>query len=194
MSTNLNLDKFRNGDRIPEAKTAEEWKKAGENKQPVWCYYNFDSKNGEKYGKLYNWYAVNDPRGLAPEGWHVPTDLEWTKTEEFLVRDTDKKLEINIWAEKGKLMKNKSGWKEVGNGNNKSGFSGLPAGFMNSEGSFHFLGSGASFWCCTEAELLTAYIRQLDIGLQRYEGFKGNGYSVRCLKGNLPSIGEAGDF
>lgn len=76
MTKNLNVDKFRNGDPIPEAKTDEEWIKAGENKQPAWCYYENDPANGEKYGKVFNWYAVNDPRGLAPEGWHDPTEEE----------------------------------------------------------------------------------------------------------------------
>ena len=71
---NLNVDRFRNGDPIPQAKTAEEWQNAGNNQQPAWCYYNNDPKNGESYGKLYNWYAVNDRRGLAPQGWHIPSD------------------------------------------------------------------------------------------------------------------------
>lgn len=74
MAENLNVDKFRNGDLILQAKTEEEWKKAGENKHPAWCYFDNDTANDAKYGKLYNWYAVNDPRGLAPAGWHIPTD------------------------------------------------------------------------------------------------------------------------
>jgi hypothetical protein len=73
METNLNVDKFRNGDPIPEARTKEDWLSAAKNGKPAWCYYE---NNGEKYGKLYNWYAVNDPRGLAPEGWHIPSDEE----------------------------------------------------------------------------------------------------------------------
>ena len=77
MTKNLDVATFRNGDPIPEAKSNEEWEKAGENKQPAWCYYDNDPANGAKYGKLYNWYAVNDPRGLAPEGWHVPSIDEW---------------------------------------------------------------------------------------------------------------------
>jgi uncharacterized protein (TIGR02145 family) len=84
MKENLNVSSFRNGDPIPEAKTAKEWQAAGEAKQPVWCYYDNDPKNGVKYGKLYNWYAVNDSRGLAPSGYHVPTDLEWTVLADFL--------------------------------------------------------------------------------------------------------------
>jgi uncharacterized protein (TIGR02145 family) len=50
----------------------------------AWCYYENDAKNGVKYGKLYNWYAVNDARGLAPAGWHVPTDYEWEVLSTFL--------------------------------------------------------------------------------------------------------------
>jgi len=78
MVENLNVDRFRNGDLIPEARTNEAWQKAGNNGQPAWCYYDNDPKNGVTYGKLYNWYAVNDPRGLAPKGFHVPSDAEWT--------------------------------------------------------------------------------------------------------------------
>lgn len=84
MTKNLDVATFRNGDPIPEAKTNEEWKKAGENKQPAWCYYNNDPANGAKYGKLYNWYAVNDPRGLAPIGYHIPSVVEWTIIVEYL--------------------------------------------------------------------------------------------------------------
>jgi uncharacterized protein (TIGR02145 family) len=81
---NLDVATFRNGDAIPEAKTDEEWQAAGDNKQPAWCYYDNDPKNGVKYGKLYNWYAVNDARGLAPAGWHIPTDEAWTELSTFL--------------------------------------------------------------------------------------------------------------
>ncbi len=78
MSENLNVDKFRNGDPIPEVKSTEEWLKAAENKQPAWCYYDNNPANGATYGKLYNWYAVNDPRGLAPIGYHIPSNNEWS--------------------------------------------------------------------------------------------------------------------
>jgi uncharacterized protein (TIGR02145 family) len=81
---NLDVITFRNGDTIPEAKTNEEWKKAGEEGKPAWCYYDNDPENGKKYGKLYNWYAVNDPRGLAPKGWHVPSDAEWIVLIDYL--------------------------------------------------------------------------------------------------------------
>lgn len=75
-TTNLNVVTFRNGDTIPEAKSEKDWETAGYNKQPAWCYNENNAGYGVKYGKLYNWYAVNDPRGLAPNGWHIPSDAE----------------------------------------------------------------------------------------------------------------------
>ena len=81
---NLNIDRFRNGDIIPEAKTDAEWEKALVHRKPAWCYYKNDSANGIKVGKLYNWYAVNDSRGLAPLGWHVPTLAEWNTLNYYL--------------------------------------------------------------------------------------------------------------
>lgn len=83
MTENLNVDKFRNGESIPQAISDVEWKKAGENKKPAWCYYNNEPANGGKYGKLYNWYAINDSRGLSPINWHIPCDEEWVQLSNF---------------------------------------------------------------------------------------------------------------
>ena len=79
MTKNLNVDHYRNGDPVRHCQTEEEWQDAAAKKEGGWCFYNNDSLNGEIYGKLYNWYAVSDPRGLAPEGWHVPSDTEWAE-------------------------------------------------------------------------------------------------------------------
>ena len=84
MSKNLNVDRFRNGDLIRHAVSASEWEDAGGNGQAAWCYYENKPENGDDYGKLYNWYAVNDSRGLCPTGWHVPSDKEWTTLENDL--------------------------------------------------------------------------------------------------------------
>jgi TolA-binding protein len=102
MAENLNVSTFRNGDPIMEAKTNEEWEKAGKEGKPAWCNYENDPKNGAKYGKLYNWYAVNDPRGLAPAGWHVPSDAEWTTLGDQLGDEASNK------------MKSTSGWNGYG--------------------------------------------------------------------------------
>jgi uncharacterized protein (TIGR02145 family) len=84
MLENLNVSTFKNGVAIPEVQDKDAWYKAGENKQPAWCYYENDPKNGAKYGKLYNWYAVIDNNGLCPQGWHVPSDAEWDTLVAYL--------------------------------------------------------------------------------------------------------------
>jgi uncharacterized protein (TIGR02145 family) len=81
---NLDVANFRNGDPIPQAKSNEEWERAGREKQPAWCYYNNDAGLGEKYGRMYNWYALSDPRGVIPEGWHLPSLDEWVAFEKFV--------------------------------------------------------------------------------------------------------------
>ncbi|MES2430191.1 MAG: fibrobacter succinogenes major paralogous domain-containing protein [Bacteroidota bacterium] len=78
-ASNLNTDVFRNGDIIPEAKTVKEWQDAADQQKAAWCYYDNETKNGRIHGKLYNWYAVNDSRGLAPKGYHIPTQAEFKK-------------------------------------------------------------------------------------------------------------------
>jgi len=174
MAENLNVSTFRNGDPIPQAKTDEEWKKAGDNEQPAWCYYDNDPANGAKYGKLYNWYAVIDPRGLAPEGWHVPSDAEWTKLTDFLGGEVA-----------GTKMKSTSGWAENGNGTNTSGFSGLPGGYRYYNGSFDDVGGDGNWWSSTEDLTGNAWYRYLNYlngNVYRYDSNKKNGFSVRCLR------------
>jgi uncharacterized protein (TIGR02145 family) len=170
----MNVNKFRNGDVIPEVKTAEEWKKAGDNKQPAWCYYDNNPVNGEKYGKLYNWYAVNDPRGLAPKGYHIPSDAEWTKLSDYLGGEDAA----------GIKMKSTSGWNRNGNGTNSSGFSGLPGGFRDDNGTFNYIGEDGGWWSST-ANYSNAWYRYLNydfgyVGSSSYN--EARGLSVRCLR------------
>lgn len=139
LAQNLNTDRFQNGDVIPEAKTREEWYLAGENKQPAWCYFDNDTANGSKYGKLYNWYAVVDPRGLAPKGWHIPRDSEWDIVVNFL----------GGGAKAGVKMKSKIGWNIDCNGTNSSGFSGLPGGIRENNGFSDTRINGCAFWSTT---------------------------------------------
>jgi len=111
MAENLNVATFRNGDPIPEAKTKEEWKRAFENKQPAWCYYDNEPKNGNKFGRLYNAYAVLDPRGLAPIGWHIPTYNEIENFEQFVSGDPKGFTAANC-VESGAKIKSTTGWKD----------------------------------------------------------------------------------
>ena len=106
MAQNADVERFRNGDFIQEAKTNQEWMKAFDNRQPAWCYYNNDPSQGTKHGKLYNWYAVNDPRGLAPLGWHVPANNEWSILIEYLGGD----------YVAGPKMKSVDGWRSYQRG------------------------------------------------------------------------------
>jgi uncharacterized protein (TIGR02145 family) len=189
MTRNLDVDRFRNGDLITHVASAEDWKKVGENNQPAWCYYDNDPENGKKYGKLYNWYAVNEPRGLAPKGFHVPTDEEWTILEEFLGE---------IIA--GHKMKLDNGWDELededrefqnGNGDNSSGFNALRGGSRIYDGRFSNITSNAFFWSATENCSSFAWYRNLcgNIGnVFKSTNPKQNGFSVRCLRDNYLSI------
>ena len=77
MTRNLQTSFFKNGELIKEAKTEAQWLLAAENQTPAWCYYNNDPANGSKYGYLYNWYAINDPSGLAPKGWEIPNQQDY---------------------------------------------------------------------------------------------------------------------
>ena len=186
MSKNLDVDKFRNGDLVPQAKTKEEWEKAGKNKQPAWCYYDNDSTNNEKYGKLYNWYAVNDPRGLAPEGWHVPSFAECTILSVFLGGEKDFLGRQEAAATK---LKSKLGWNK--NETNESGFNASPAGLRSFEGSFAGLGSAALFWLSNRSDFFNGDSCAIAMGLSDVISFylyfnekllRNNGLNVRCVK------------
>jgi uncharacterized protein (TIGR02145 family) len=175
MSENLNVDKFRNGDPIPQAKTDEAWIAAGKNKQPAWCYYDNDPSNETKYGKLYNWHAVNDPRGLAPNGYHIPTDTEW-----YILTDILGGIYIA-----GTKMKSTSGWFDNGNSTNSSGFSGLPGGKRLGNGTFGSVGESGCWWSSTEDDTDRAWGRFLTYYFGKVSSNnwnKGTGLSVRCLR------------
>lgn len=177
MTENLNVDQFRNGDLIPHARTAEEWIEARRNRQPAWSYYNNDPAMGEKYGKLYNWYAVNDSRGLAPEGWKIPSNADWAKLAEYL----------GGFGEAGIKMKNTRGWDDNGNGTNKSGFSALPGGERCDHGFFSYLGIMGFWWSSSEDDNINAWYFTLsgdEDDIERDSEHKAFGFSVRCIKDN----------
>ena len=174
-SENLNTAEFSNGDKISEAKTNEEWQTMGEQGKSAWCYYDNDPANGIKYGKLYNWYAVADPRGLCPAGWHVPSDGEWTQLSNTLGGDNNA----------GSKMKSASGWDQGGNGANSSGFSGLPGGNRNDVGPYNSVGVYGSWWSSTQYSPTNAWFRVLFCGsgdVFRSINNKRFGFSVRCVR------------
>lgn len=174
-STNLNVTTYINGDKIPEVKDPREWAKLTTG---AWCYYDNDPENGKKYGKLYNWYAVIDPRGLAPKGWHIPTDEEWTTLITTLGGKSDA----------GGKMKatGTDNWKTPNNGaSNSSGFAGLPGGSRFSFGSFINAGLNGYWWSASECAIPAAWIRSLGYNhanANSYNALKTSGFSVRCVR------------
>ncbi len=178
MNKNLDVSTFRNGDSIMQAKNEKEWKKAGEDSKPAWCYFENDSKNGLLFGKLYNWYAVNDPRGLAPEGYHIPSNEEWNVLIDFLGG-------IKVAGEK---LKSSSNWEYNFSSTNESGFSGLPGSYRHGDGIFHdFLGDYGYWWSYsldTNSENFCGRFLFTGDG-NVYSGClfeKADGLSVRCVK------------
>lgn len=175
MVENLNVSNFRNGDPIPEAKTDEEWGEAGKTHHPAWCYYENALANGVIYGKLYNWYAVDDPRGLAPVGWHIPSEIEWDKLTNYLGgKDVA-----------GAKIKSENWWVENGNGTNESGFSGLPGGCRYTNGEFHNVGYRGTWLSSMDNGPLYAWNRNLiysTSNFNRDDYNKTSGFSVRCLR------------
>lgn len=177
MTENLNVDQFQNGDRIPQAITEEQWNAANANEKPAWCYYDDKPSNGASYGKLYNWYAINDRRGLAPDGWHVPSVEEY----EQLIKSLGK--------EAGKKMKSITGWNSGGSlGNNASGFSALPGGARAVNDYSMFMGQMGFWWTSTmdgDKELKYAKLIRLDYEYDKVfimVESRNYGISVRCVR------------
>ena len=138
MAENLNVSTFRNGDVIPQAQSDDEWQEAGFNKQAAWCYYNERIEDStvvvKSYGKLYNSYALNDPRGLALEGWRLPTETDWKILEEGLLNSG-----MNLTD-----AFSKDGWTNGPSGTNTTGLNIHPAGWRDV--GCGGLGSQTSYW------------------------------------------------
>ena len=169
---NLDVTTYRNGDAIPQVQDAKAWENL---RTGAWCYYENETANGSTYGKLYNWYAVNDPRGLAPAGYHIPTEAEWSTLTNYLGGETIA----------GTKMKSKTGWENNGNGTNTSGFAGLPGGYRNGDGDFSNIGAGGDWWSSSESNTNNAWYRYLysnNGDVDSYYNYKRNGFSVRCLR------------
>jgi uncharacterized protein (TIGR02145 family) len=179
---NLDVFTFRNGDSITQAKNLKEWNELSQmynGGKPSWCYYNFDEKNREKYGKLYNWFAVNDSRGLAPNGYHIPSQQEWANLISFLGGGSNASV---------KLI-NTSGW-AWNAGDNTSEFCALPGGYFDPHEEFNqgldyiFTGVGLhGYWWTSSTGALN-----FD------EGGRPVAYNVNLLRGNNGPIKRVVDF
>ncbi len=204
MTKNLDVATYRNGDPIRHCQTVEEWKDAAAKSEGAWCYYNNSDSLGKIYGKLYNWYAVNDPRGLAPQGWHVPTELECQKLRHSLGGAYEKvggKLKAV-----GTLEDKTGNWHSPNVGaTNEVGFSALGGGFranFQANYQFQYLDSTSNWWTATglwgnvsNAPMRLAYVLRVysnSLYCDLHDMYKELGMSVRCIKDvppvDIPSI------
>ncbi|MFA4907489.1 MAG: FISUMP domain-containing protein, partial [archaeon] len=193
MAENLKVTHFRNGETIPNVTSNTEW-----NNSTISAYCNYENNEDyvATYGRLYKWYAVNDSRNIAPQGWHIPSDEEWKELEMYLGMSQSEADKSGVpsgygeWRgtdEGGKLKESGTvHWESPNTGaTNESGFSALPGGFRYHNSPFSNIGKGTIFWSSTEYGSYYAWARVLDCnnsGVYRYTAGKPGGVSVRCVR------------
>lgn len=178
MAENLKVTHYRNGDAIPKVTDNTQWYNITTG---AYCSYDNNNSNIDTYGLLYNWYVVDDSRGFAPIGWHIPSDDEWDTLVSYLG---------GIGTAGGKLKEaGTTHWYSPNSGTNESGFTGLPGGYRYGwelDGTFYHMGRYAYFWSATELpQTSSAWHRELyyshsAVGRSLVE--KRNGFSVRCIR------------
>jgi uncharacterized protein (TIGR02145 family) len=185
MASNLRVTHYRNGESITNLIGAADWVGATFG---AWCDYDNNDANGTKYGHLYNWYAVSDSRNIAPTGWHVATDAEWTTLTTYVATHLGTSLNV------AKALAATTDWTTsstagaVGKNqylNNSTGFSALPGGFRDRNGAFDYLGGYGSWWSSTEYNTFSAWYRNMyyiTSYVDRNYILKQDGYSVRCVR------------
>jgi len=185
MIENLKTTKYSDGSPISKVTKNNEWEGLTTG---AYCICNNDATIGSKYGKLYNWYAVNNSRNIAPKGWHVATDDDWKALESFVAGN------LGTSGSVAKALAAITDWNSsevndaIGNDmtkNNSSGFTALPAGNRTNDGAFGFMGYNGGWWSSSESYTYNAWARTLSYDSYRMErGSYGKkcGYSVRCVK------------
>ncbi len=185
MAENLKTSKYNDGSIITNVTDPSNWIKLNSG---AWGYYNNDVVNNAKYGKLYNWYAVNmitnGNKNVCPTGWHVPSDAEWTILTDFLGGEI-------VAASKMKEVGNTSWSSQNFDATNVSLFAALPGGSLDeSDGLSYELGERGVWWSASEdvsdkIGAIGSWLRLLDfkkVNSYRISGDKRNGMSIRCIK------------
>ena len=185
MTKNLQVTHYRNGEAIPNVTDQTAWDALSTG---AYCNYSNDEGYVGTYGRLYNWYAVNDTRNIAPAGWHVASDAEWKQLEMYLGMSQIQADSIGYRGtnEGGKIKENGTiHWVSPNIGaTNESGFSALPSGGRSA--GYVGMGMSAFFWSSTESASVSAWDRRLfcnlaSIGRYDYSN-KKYGFSVRCVE------------
>lgn len=174
MAENLKVTKYNDGTSIPIVSDSAAWSVLTTG---AYCNYENEQCSVAIYGRLYNWYAVNTGK-LCPTGWHVPTDTEWTTFINYLGGED---------AAGGKLKEiGIAHWQSPNEGaTNESGFTALPSGFRGFNGTFGNIGYSGLWWSATNDDANKAWLRDMFYGnsvVNRSNRYKGNGFSVRCVK------------
>jgi uncharacterized protein (TIGR02145 family) len=175
MAENLRTANYANGDPIPNVTNGTQWQNLTTG---AWVHYNNDSQYENPYGRLYNWYAVSDPRNVCPTGWHVHTDAEWTLLTDYLGG-------ASVAGGKMKSTGTQYWLSPNTDATNESGFSGLPGGYRDNDGTFGFCGYDGDWWSSTEYDAVNAWFHNLSYhsGYVYRNGLnKTSGLSVRCLR------------
>ena len=130
-----------------------------------------------EYGRLYNWYAANDARGICPNGWHVPTDAKWTELEDYITSQ-------GFAGTEGTALKSTTGWYNSGNGTDDFGFSALPGGSRSgATGIFNSAGATGSWWTSSlNGEVGRRILRHDDPFIIPNITLPDYAFSIRCIK------------
>ena len=179
MAENLKTTKYRTGKPITPVTDSLQWSTLS---TEAYCMYRNDPSRVAVYGLLYNWFAVTDTNNIAPQGWHVPADSEWTTLTNYLGTGGGGKLKAT-----GTTYWNSPN----ASASNSTGFNGLPGGDRSYTGEFHYLGTYGCFWCATESSAANApeHVLSCNSGnILMFDLSKGLGLSVRCVKDKAASL------
>ena len=182
MAENLKVTHYRNGDEIPTGYSNDDWSNLFTG---AYAVYDDDPSNAEIYGNLYSWYAIDLETGVCPEGWHVPTDDEWTILSDYLGGSDIAGGKLKECTE-GSCPESEYWFSPNMGATNESGFTGLPGGCRGGgSGSYLYLGGSGFFWSSTEynSNLAWFWVLYYDTSvIYRDYDYKGYGSSVRCVR------------
>jgi uncharacterized protein (TIGR02145 family) len=153
---NLDVSTYRNGDPIPQVTDPLEWSNLTTG---AWCYYDNNSSNNTVYGKLYNWFAINDPRGLAPIGYHIPNSTEWTNLTDYVGGDITAGSILKVSG--NNIYGNCPLWSAPSTSTNERGFTALPGGLRNDDGNFYGIHLTCRLWTSSNLDGTHAYYRSM---------------------------------
>jgi uncharacterized protein (TIGR02145 family) len=170
---NLDVTTYRNGDLIPKVEDAEEWRNL---KTGAWCYFENNPDNNSNHGKLYNYHAITDPRGLAPEGFRIPQHYDWLLIQKFGIR-----------------LKPRGDWQEKHEWEFYIPFNANPEGYRDCNGSFRYKNEAVGWWASPERDVknqgnIAHWLFQTEPQLGWKPFFENDGFYVRCIKENYKTM------